>query len=85
MRARLAVRISPADVGRRVSVRARYRGPDASAVDVVGHLVWWRDGVLIITRSNGEQRTVNERDLLAGKVITAGQPPKVRPKARGST
>lgn len=69
MRARLSVTITPDDVGRRVTVRARYSGPEASAIDVVGVLVAWSDGQLTIIRRNGEQRRVPERDLLAGKVI----------------
>ena len=69
MRARLVVTITPDDIGRRVTVRARHHGPGASAVDVVGTLDAWRDGLLTITRRDGQQRTVAERDLLAGKAI----------------
>jgi hypothetical protein len=69
MRARLAVTITPADVGRRVTVRARYHGPDAGAVDVVGMLDSWRDGRLTITRRDGQQRVVAEEDLLAARIV----------------
>jgi hypothetical protein len=69
MRARLAVTITPADVGRRVTVRMRYRGPEAHATDVVGVLESWRDGRLTITRRDGEQRVVAEEDLLAARVV----------------
>lgn len=71
MRARLAITITPDDVGKRVTVRVRYHGPDARATDVVGVLNAWKDGVLTITRRDGQQRTVAEGDLLAGRVIPA--------------
>jgi len=69
MRARLAVTITPADVGSRVTVRMRYSGPEARATDVVGVLESWRDGRLTITRRDGEQRIVAEEDLLAARVV----------------
>lgn len=69
MRARLAVTITPDDVGRRVTVRMRYHGPGARAADVVGVLNAWEGGLLTITRRDGQQRVVAERDLLAGRVI----------------
>ena len=83
MRARLAVTITPDDVGRRVSVRVRYHGPDARAADVVGMLNAWEEGNLTITRRDGQQRVIAERDLLAGRVVPsivrrggAGPPPQ---------
>jgi N-acetylglutamate synthase len=78
MRARLSITITPDDVGRRVTVRARHHGPEASAFDVVGVLVAWSDGQLTITRRNGEQRKVPERDLLAGKVVPDVPPRNAR-------
>lgn len=79
MRARFAITITRGDIGRRVTVRARYHGPEASAIDVVGVLVAWSDdGHLTIVRRNGEQRRVAERDLIAAKVI----PDVPRRKAR---
>lgn len=74
MRARLAVTITPDDVGRRVTVRARHHGPDAAAVDVVGLLEAWRDGRLEIVRRDGQRRIVAEADLLAAKVVPAPRP-----------
>lgn len=71
MRARLAVRISPEDVGSRVTVRARHHGPEAAAADVVGVLRGWEDGVLTIERRDGTTRTVAQDDLLAGRVVPA--------------
>ena len=75
LHARLEVRITPGDVGSRVTVRARHRGPGASAVDVVGLLREWRDGRLHITRRDGSTTTVAEADLLAARVVPA-QPPR---------
>lgn len=77
MGARLEVRITPADVGQRVSVRIRYHGPEASATDVVGTLVAWSDGLLTITTRDGTARTVPEVDLLGARVVS--QPPPRRP------
>ena len=57
MRARLIVRITPADVGSRVSVRARHHGPEASTVDVVGVLERWEAGELTLTRRDGTTAT----------------------------
>lgn len=71
MRARLSVTITPADVGKRVTIRMRHHGPEARAADVVGVLEAWHDGTLTITRRDGEQRTVAEDDLLAARVVPA--------------
>ncbi|WP_405744270.1 GNAT family N-acetyltransferase [Streptomyces sp. NBC_01525] len=70
---RAEVRITHADVGKRVSVRRR---TDDSAgqwafTDAVGVLTSWTDGVLIITRRNGEQVRVGEELLVAAKVVPA--------------
>lgn len=78
MRARMSVTITPDDIGSRVTVRARHHGPEASTVDVVGVLVSWSNGRLTIVRRDGEHRQVLERDLIAGKVVTATPPPKAR-------
>jgi hypothetical protein len=69
MHARLAVRISPADVGARVTVRARHHGPEAAVADVVGVLRSWRHGVLTIERRDGTTRTVAQDDLVAARVV----------------
>ncbi|MFC8085102.1 MULTISPECIES: GNAT family N-acetyltransferase [unclassified Streptomyces] len=68
---RLEVRITAADVGKRVSVR---RLSDAGVAgqrftDTVGVLTSWTDGVLLITRKSGESVRVAESDLVAGKVV----------------
>jgi hypothetical protein len=76
----LAVRISPADVGARVSVRHRLHGdPAASLTDVVGVLLSWEagtDGVaeLRIERRDGSVVTVPAADLVAGKAVPPPRP-----------
>ncbi|MFA3875001.1 GNAT family N-acetyltransferase [Streptomyces sp. MMCC 100] len=68
---RLEVRITTADVGKRVSVR-RLSEPGVAGekfTDTVGVLTSWTDGVLLITRKSGESVRVAESDLVAGKVV----------------
>lgn len=69
---RYVVRITPADVGSRVSVRAR-RDPTAAQpeahTDAVGLLESWEGGMLQIRRRSGELTGLHEGDLVAGKVI----------------
>ncbi|GAB3180547.1 GNAT family N-acetyltransferase [Streptomyces incanus] len=70
---RLEVRITTADVGKRVSVRSliEHGSPGGKFTDVVGVLTSWDSGVLRITRKNGESVLVRESALVAGKVIPA--------------
>ncbi|MCP9957469.1 GNAT family N-acetyltransferase [Streptomyces sudanensis] len=68
---RLEVRITPSDVGRRVSVRRLDDSGRGTFADTVGVLVSWSDGVLSITRRTGETVRVAERSLVAGKVVPA--------------
>ncbi|WP_435598148.1 GNAT family N-acetyltransferase [Streptomyces anulatus] len=70
---RLEVRITPADVGKRVSVRRRTDngGPGAEFTDVVGVLTSWNNGVLSITRKSGEPVHIVESSVAAGKVVPA--------------
>ncbi|PAZ11602.1 GNAT family N-acetyltransferase [Streptomyces sp. SA15] len=68
---RLVVRITAADVGKRVSVR-RLGEPgvaDEKFTDTVGVLTSWNDGVLLITRRDGETVRIPESALVAGKVV----------------
>ncbi|MFH8800085.1 GNAT family N-acetyltransferase [Streptomyces sp. NPDC017936] len=70
---RLVVRITTADVGKRVSVR---RLSDVGATggkftDTVGVLTSWDAGVLVITRKGGEVVRIDESSLVAGKVVPA--------------
>ncbi|MFJ3400450.1 GNAT family N-acetyltransferase [Streptomyces microflavus] len=73
MGGRLEVRITPADVGKRVSVRRRPEGDGAGAefTDTVGVLTSWNDGVVSITRKSGESVHILESSLVAGKVVPA--------------
>ncbi|MET8126175.1 GNAT family N-acetyltransferase [Streptomyces sp. NPDC005065] len=68
---RLEVRITPADVGKRVSVRRRSKGDAAGSkfTDTVGVLTSWDAGVLSITPKSGESVHISESSLVAGKVV----------------
>jgi N-acetylglutamate synthase len=74
------IRVGPADVGRRVSLRRvadDVAGPGAPRMqyrDVVGELVSWQDGVLTVRRRSGQLVRVPEALLVAGKVVPAGRP-----------
>ncbi|MET8897678.1 GNAT family N-acetyltransferase [Streptomyces albogriseolus] len=70
---RLEVRITAADVGKRVSVRSLIEhGPSGEKfTDTVGVLTSWDNGVLRITRKSGESVRVAESALVAGKVAPA--------------
>ncbi|MGW8551644.1 GNAT family N-acetyltransferase [Streptomyces tubercidicus] len=68
---RAEVRITRADVGKRVSVR-RLTGGGAGVppfTDAVGVLTSWDQGVLSITRRSGEIVLVEEAALVAAKVV----------------
>ncbi|MFI6104427.1 GNAT family N-acetyltransferase [Streptomyces sp. NPDC051310] len=70
---RLEIRITPSDVGKRVSVR---RLSDSGTergtfTDTVGVLTSWDKGVLLITRRTGESVRIPESSLVAGKVVPA--------------
>ncbi|MEU2429548.1 GNAT family N-acetyltransferase [Streptomyces sp. NPDC007861] len=68
---RLEVRITPSDVGKRVSVRRRAEpgGGSETFTDTVGVLTSWDDAVLLITRRTGETVRIPESSLVAGKVV----------------
>ncbi|WP_030929318.1 GNAT family N-acetyltransferase [Streptomyces sp. NRRL S-646] len=70
---RLEVRITAADVGKRVSVRRLIEPgvPEEKFTDTVGVLTSWDDGVLLITRKGGESVRIPESALVAGKVVPA--------------
>jgi ribosomal protein S18 acetylase RimI-like enzyme len=70
---RLEVRVTTADVGKRVSVR-RWNDPGSPGgkfTDTVGVLTSWDDGVVVITQKNGESVRIPESALVAGKVVPA--------------
>ncbi|MGW0573395.1 GNAT family N-acetyltransferase [Streptomyces tauricus] len=68
---RLEVRVTPSDVGKRISVRRLREGaPEGEKfTDTVGVLTSWDDGVLLITRRSGESVRIPESTLVAGKVV----------------
>ncbi|GAA3830711.1 GNAT family N-acetyltransferase [Streptomyces coacervatus] len=68
---RLEVRITAADVGKRVSVRRLIEPavPEEKFTDTVGVLTSWDNGVLLITRKGGESVRIPESSLVAGKVV----------------
>ncbi|WP_307708130.1 GNAT family N-acetyltransferase [Streptomyces sp. V1I6] len=70
---RLEIRISPADVGKRVSVRclSDAEAPVAKFTDTVGVLTSWTGAVLVITRRTGESVRIPQSTLVAGKVVPA--------------
>ncbi len=65
------VRISAADVGKRVSVRRLDEpgGTGEKFTDTVGVLTSWDKGVLLITRRDGQSVRIPESALVAGKVV----------------
>ncbi|SHK72057.1 GNAT family N-acetyltransferase [Actinacidiphila paucisporea] len=69
--ARLELRITPADVGKRVSVRQLAEVTDGrpTFTDTVGVLASWDEGVVYITRRTGETVRIAESALVAGKVV----------------
>lgn len=69
MHARLVVRITPADVGSRVSVRARVHTGQHGATDTLGHLRAWEGGELVVERGDGSLVSILEADLLAARPV----------------
>lgn len=78
---RLTVRITPDDVGRRVSVRTLTAPGERGArfTDTVGVLVSWADGVLGVTRRDGRTVRLAESAVVAAKVV-----PEAPARARGT-
>ena len=78
MKGGFVVRITAADVGQRVSVRSRIQATpgEPSTTDTLGYLREWADARLTIEKRNGTMVVLDEKDLLAGKVI--GDPPSRR-------
>lgn len=73
MPARLVQRLTPDDVGKRVTVR--WRDDDGRPTDVVGWLRAWEGGWLHVERRDGSLARVPDDRLLAGKVVPT-PPPK---------
>jgi hypothetical protein len=81
----LVVRITAADVGRRVSLRHRY--DDATLTDVVGLLLAWESrasgDVLLVQRRDGTLVTVAFADVVAAKVVPEQPARPARPAPPG--
>lgn len=69
--ARFEIRITPADVGKRVSVRQLVEIADGhpTFTDTVGVLASWDGGVVCVTRRDGRTVRIAARSLVAGKVV----------------
>ncbi|MGW1548378.1 GNAT family N-acetyltransferase [Streptomyces sp. NPDC002346] len=80
---RAEVRITPADVGKRVSVRRRSEGGAAGwkFTDTVGVLTSWNNHVLSITPKSGESVHIAESSLVAGKVVPSAPARRRGPSA----
>ncbi|HVE62815.1 MAG TPA: hypothetical protein VNB94_03290 [Mycobacteriales bacterium] len=63
------VHISPADVGRRVALRRVLDDSRDGLGDVLGDLISWHAGVLVVRTRSGDEAHVEERHLLAGRLI----------------
>ena len=68
--------LSPRDVGARVSVR--HRLADGQLTDVVGDLLSWAQGRLVVRRTDGQTVTLQEAAVVAGRVVPPA-PPRRRP------
>jgi ribosomal protein S18 acetylase RimI-like enzyme len=80
---RLKVRVTPADVGKRVSVRQLIEDAPKGETftDTVGVLTSWDGGVLLITRRSGERVRIPEASLVAGKVVPSAPARRRGPSA----
>lgn len=65
------MRISPADVGRRVAVRRVLDDGRDGLGDVVGDLLAWADGTLTVRTRDGRDVRIAERLLVSGKTVPA--------------
>lgn len=73
------LRITPDDVGKRVSVRSRTHAPpgEPSTTDTIGVLRHWDADAVHIERRDGTRARIPRQDLLAGRVVP--DPPPRRP------
>ncbi len=69
---RLAVAVTPDDVGKRVSLRRRTQ--DGKFTDVVGVLERWADGRVAVRRRDDELVEFDADTLVAGKVVPQAPP-----------
>ena len=79
MRARHVHRVTPDDVGERVSVRRVIDRAGGEVGDVLGHLLSYDDGVLVVDGRDGPT-AIAEEDVLASRIVPP--PPSPRPRRR---
>lgn len=77
MRAAHVHRVTPDDVGSRVSVRRVLDRAAGSVGDVLGELLSYDDGTLVVDGRDGPT-TIAEHDVLASRVV-----PPAPPRRRG--
>jgi N-acetylglutamate synthase len=83
VRARYVQRLTPDDVGSRVTVRRWVEDEERGArpADVLGHLLAWSDeGVLTVRTRDGDDVEVYVGDILASRVIPEAPPRAGRPR-----
>lgn len=72
--------VTPADVGARVSLRRRLAAPPADGRevygDVLGDLLAWTGGELLVRTRDGAEVRIEEATLVAGKKIPPPPPPR---------
>lgn len=78
MKARGVIRITPDDVGQRVTVRALidHAPGEPSMSDTVGVLRSWDAGELRIERRDGTLVSIAETSVIAGRIIFVQAPPR---------
>lgn len=76
LRGQLVHRITPNDLGKRVSVRITL--PGGGFTDIVGVVESWAEGVLTLRRRDGSTSEVREAEIVASRVV-----PPVPPRRRG--
>jgi ribosomal protein S18 acetylase RimI-like enzyme len=54
----------------------RRRLPQGGLGDVLGELVSWRDGELVVRRADGELVQIEEDDVVAGRTVPPAPPPR---------
>jgi N-acetylglutamate synthase len=65
--------LTPADVGRRVTVRRRIDGRTGPMSDVVGRLVAWSDQQLVLRRADGSTTSIQHEAIVAARVVPAAR------------
>lgn len=73
---RFVHRISPEDVGKRVTVRIRLA--EGGFTDVIGVVESWEQGALTLRRRDGSLAEVAEDSIVASRIV-----PQTPPKRRG--